>query len=205
MATKTLFKKAILARIEEGLESLSFCKKPVGFSRELQKDASGYVGLPVSTQLPRGRIGVAPVVGVIYLPLEHLLGTLSEVFRSRNDATLTVEVGYLAPQKKFIEWVFDPTLDASPEISKLIRAIETYGLPFMEEHTRLGSIIAELEANRFTVNDLRRYRLPVAFFLAKRRDEARRFIEQELKDLVSRTDSAADQFREFARAFMSLQ
>ena len=204
MTTKGAFKKAIVARIEAGLASLSFCKKPVGLSKELGRDASGYVGLPVSTHLPHNRIGIAPVVGVIYSPLEGLLGTVSEASQFRNDATLTVEVGYLTPQKKFMEWVFDPTLDAGSEITKVIRVIEEYGLPFMQEHLTLDQIITELEANRFTVNDLRRYRLPAAYVLAQRKDEARRFIEQELKELAPRTDSAANEFREFAQALMNL-
>jgi hypothetical protein len=200
--SKASLKKSVLARVEEGLTSLSFCKQRVGFSKEFGKDASGYVGLPVSTHLPHNRIGIAPVVGVVYSPLEKLLNKLSNSSSFVNDVTLTTEIGYLTPEARFLQWVFDPALTdiVDSEIAKIVRSIEQYGLPFMQKHTSLESIITELAATRYTVNDLRRYRLPVAYLLAGKRDEALKLVGQELEAMNGRTDPAATQYRDFAQA-----
>jgi uncharacterized protein YqcC (DUF446 family) len=194
------FKNSILARLETELGSLLFDKQPVGFSKALGKDTSGYLGLNVATRLPHHRIGIAPIVGVIHAPLEALVQELSKSSPFVNDVTLTSAVGYLTPQAKFLQWVFDPALTdlVESEIAKMIRAVREYGLPFMEEHTNLSQIIAELEAKRFTVNQVRRYRLPAAYLLARRKQEALRFVESELKELAAQTDSAASDFRDFA-------
>lgn len=201
--TKATFKNSILVIIQERLASISFYKKETGFSRELGKDTSGYVGLPVSSNLPKSRIGISPVVGITFRPIEDLLKMLSGSSLFLGGVTLTEALGYLTPEKRFLQWVFDPALPdlVAPEIAKIIRAVEEYGLPFMEEHITLNSIIAELEAKRFTVNDLRRYRLPAAYFLVGRREDALKFVEGELRELYKRTDEAATEFRHFAQAF----
>jgi hypothetical protein len=70
----------------------------------------------------------------------------------------------------------------------------------MREHTSLDRILGELEANRYTVSDLRRYRLPVAYLLAGNSEKALRTVGQELDAMEGRGDTAALQYREFAEA-----
>lgn len=203
MATNSALAKSVLKEIQNNLLALSFRKKGGGgFYKELQKDTRGYVGLNLATHLPNHRIGISPIVGVSYLPIEDHMQKLCTTSPFLNDATLTTAVGYLTPEKRFLQWVFDPALGdmVDSEIAKIMRSIEEYGLPFMQEHTSLDSIIEELEATRYTVNDLRRYRLPVAYLLAGRRDEALKFVEQELEAMKERTDPAAAQYRDFAQA-----
>lgn len=203
MATNSVLTKSVLREIHGNLQALSFRKKRGGgFYRELGEDTEGYVGLNLATRLPNKRIGISPIVGVSYLPVEDRIQKLCITSPFLNDVTLTTAVGYLTPEKRFLEWVFDPALGdiVDSEIAKIIRAIEQYGLPFMQEHTSLDSIIAELEATRYTVNDLRRYRLPVAYLLAGRKNEALKFVEQELEAMKERTDPAAAQYRDFAQA-----
>jgi hypothetical protein len=198
-SNKAAFAKPILTSVEERLASLSFYKKGGSFFLDLGKDTSGYVGFNVSTHLPQDRVGISPIVGVVYSPIEDLVAKLCRP-PFADGPTISTAVGYLTPEGRFLEWVFDPTLDATPEIVKMTRAIQEYGVPFMQEHTALHSIIAELEAKRFTINETRRYRLPAAYLLAGQKEEALRFVEQELKDLNTRTDPAAAQFRDFANA-----
>lgn len=202
MASNTAFVKAILMRIEEQFAKLSFSKKRGVFVRELGKDSFGYVGLNIATHLPQKRIGIAPIVGVIYRPAEELVKKLCGRFLSRYELTLTIAVGYLTPEARFLQWVFDPTMPeiVDSEITKIVRCIKEYGLPFMQEHTTLDSITAELEAKRYTFNEVRRYRLPVAYLLAGRRDEALKFIEQEMESMKESTDAASADYRGFAQA-----
>jgi hypothetical protein len=203
MATNSALAKSVLRGIQENLQALLFCKKRgEGFYRELGKDTDGYVGLNLATRLPNNSIGISPIVGVSYAPIEDRIQKLCTTSPFLNDATLTTAVGYLTPEKRFLQWVFDPALGDTmgSEIAKIARSIEQYGLPFMQEHTSLESIITELEATRYTVNDLRRYRLPVAYLLAGKRDEALKLLGQELEAMNERTDPAALQYRDFAQA-----
>jgi hypothetical protein len=203
MATNSALAKSVLREIQDNLQALSFCKKRGGgFYKELGKDTEGYVGLNLATRLPNNRIGISSIVGVSYLPIEDRIQKLCITSPFLNDATLTTAVGYLTPEKRFLQWVFDPALRdiVDSEIAKIIRSIEQYGLPFMQEHTSLDSIIEELEATRYTVNDLRRYRLPAAYLLAGKRDEALKLVGQELEAMRGRTDPAASQYRVFAQA-----
>jgi hypothetical protein len=195
--------KSISRSVERELASLSFYKKQKAFLWDLAKGISGWVGFNVSTNLPHDRVGVSPIVGLTYSPIEDLVKKLCRPPFSHGP-TLSTAVGYLTPESRFLEWVFDPTLDADPEIAKIIRAIQEYGVPFMREHASLHSIITELEGKRFTINDTRRYRSPAAYLLAGRKEEALRFVEQELKDLEGRTDSAGAQFRDYAKALKNL-
>jgi hypothetical protein len=139
---------------------------------------------------------------VSYLPVEKLIEKLCTPYPFGNRATLAISVGYLTPEENYLEWIFDPTNVelTNGEIAKVGRAIEEYGLPFMQGHTDMGSIIAELESKRYTVNDLRRYRLPAAYLLAGRRDDALSFIEKELEAMRGRSDAAALAYLNFARA-----
>lgn len=204
MATsKAAFAKSILTSVEERLASLSFCKKGGSFFLKLEKDTSGYVSFNVSTHLPQNRVGVSPIVGVVYSPIEDLVTKLCRP-PFADGPTISTAVGYLTPEGRFLEWVFDPTLDATPELVKMTRAIQEYGLPFIQEHTALHSIITDLEGKRFTINDTRRYRLPAAYLLAGRKEEALRFVEHELKDLDARTDPTTAQFRDFVNALKNL-
>jgi hypothetical protein len=196
------FTKSILARIEKRLESLSFHKERAGLVCDLEKESLGWIGLPVSTRLRHDRIGVAPVVGVVFKPIEELTKALSKSSQFVNELTLSTPVGYLTPEGKFLQWVFDPLMPTivDGEIDKILLAVRGYGLPFMREHSKLDMITDALEMSRFTITDLRRYRLPVAYLLAGRKNEALRIVEGELESIIGRTDSAAGDYRDFARA-----
>lgn len=201
MASNLTLAKTVLGTIQEKLEALLFRKKRGGgFTRSLGRDTEGYVGLNLAARLPKNRIGISPIVGVSYLPIEDRIEKLCIPSLCSNGATLMTAVGYLTPEKRFLQWVFDPVQDPAPEITRIARAIEDYGLPFMTEHAKLDSFIAELEANRYTINDLRRYRLPVAYWLAGKTNDAAKFLRRELETMRERTDQAAIQNRGFAEA-----
>lgn len=199
--SSTAFTKSILTAIEQRLKSLSFKKQPVGFLRALEPNVSGYVGLLVSTHLPRGRIGVSAVIAVISKPVEDAIRKLSDNSPYVNELTLSTQVGYITPEANYLQWIFDPALPelTGPEIEKIIRAIGKYGLAFMHEHTTLDSIITELEAKHFTTNEVRQYRLPVIYLLAGRREKALWFVNQELEKMRTRTDAVATTYRNFAQ------
>jgi len=199
--TKAEFTNSILIAIEQRLKSLSFKKRRPGFSKALEREISGYIGLPVSTHPPQKRIGVSAVVGVVSKTVEDAIRRFSCNSRYVNELTLSTQVGYITPEARFLQWVFDPDLPEliSPEIEKIVRAISEYGLPFMREHVALESIIAELENKRFTSNSVRRYRLPVAYLLAGQKGKALQFVREEIDAARNDTSAAAQDYEGFAQ------
>src|SRR4051812_27149866 len=125
MATNSALTKSVLRGIQENLQALSFYKKRGGgFYRELEKHTEGYVGLNLAVSLPN-RIGISPIVGVSYVPIEDRIQKLCTTSPFLNDATLTTAVGYLTPEKRFLQWVFDPSFGdvSDSEIAKIIRSV----------------------------------------------------------------------------------
>jgi len=197
---KAVFAKSILIEVEIRLGLLSFFKQNDALLKPLDQDASGWINFNVSTNHPSSRVGLSLFVGVLYSPIEDLVRRLCRQ-PFPYGPTISVALGYLTPEARFLEWIFSPEINTEEEIGKIILATKQYALPFMSKHTTLESIITELEAKRYTVNDLRRFRLPAAYLLANQKERSLELIKAEENGLGARTDPAALQFRDFAQAF----
>jgi hypothetical protein len=197
-----IFLKRILRDVTTQLALLSFSVYRGAFITKMEKGVLGWIALNISSHLPHERVGISPMVGVRYSPIEEKLEELVTDWIP-GGATLSISVGYLSPERRFLEWVFDPEFDNDTEISRMVSAVREYGLPFMKAHRPLSSIVDALEQNQFTNKETRRYRLPIAYQLAGRGDEARRFIDEQLEELRDRTDAAAVQYRRFAQALLT--
>jgi hypothetical protein len=199
--TKQSFLRELLKTIETGLLSLRLRKERRRFVCGLGDGALGVVGLNVTTHRGDGCIGFVPIVGVRYEPIEAKLEAWSKEGRPVG-TTIQIPVGYVTPEKRFLEWLFEPgSSDNDAEIARMVRAIRDYGLPFMKSHSTLEALTDALEASNFTNKQMRSYQLPIAYLLQGKTDEALSMISQELAGLGPRNDAAAQNYKSFAENF----
>lgn len=166
------------------------------------QDAVGVVNLNIATN--RGEyVGVNPIVGVRYRPIEDKVEEWSgEKALTVVGTTITTPLGYVTPNQTYMEWSFRPGTDTAAEIAQIMRSIQDYGLPFMMKHSTLAAVTKALEEGHFTYNDSRRYRLPVAYLLQGKSQLAVQMVNEELSRLETRVDGAAQDYRKFAERFL---
>jgi hypothetical protein len=85
---------------------------------------------------------------------------------------------------------------------EIVRAINGYGEPFMKQEGDLATIIRDLETLRFTNQTSASHRLPIAYRLAGRADEAHAYLIQHWKDISDRNDLAAHEMKVFFNALL---
>jgi hypothetical protein len=203
MTTKQQFLRELISKIGSELEASSFKKKKRSFVREVGGEALGVVGLNVTTHRADGYIGVIPIVGVRYEPIEAKVEEWSGEERPNVvGTTISIPLGYVTPEKTFMEWLFGSGVDTIAEIGRMIRMLQDYGLPFMMAHGNLVAITEALKESNFTNNESRRYRLPVAQLLQGKSHIAVQMVNDEASRLESRTDEAAQSYRKFATRFL---
>ena len=199
MTPKKFLLRTVLSELDRRLAELMFRKKKGVFVREFGADTLGSVGLNTITGLPQQRIGVNPIISIVHQPLNKLLYEIMPECSVLNDPGLRTPIGYLTPEKRYLEWVFDPGIDNITEIDKIIAAIKMYGIPFMESHTSLESIICELERRQFVDIEGKRFLLPIAYLLSGRRKKAIEFVDKQLVEIEGRTDVVAAEYRALAK------
>jgi hypothetical protein len=151
------------------------------------------VGLNTATHRDDGLVGINPVVGMRQDAVENLV---SELTGHRSVATLSTSLGYLMPERRYIEWAFG-TADLSIAMS-LRDSLRMFGYPAMESLSSSDAIIESLQKCRMTLNEDRRYRLPAAYLLQGKKDIAIQELHRELENIGERTVLAAAEFRRFA-------
>lgn len=206
MLKKQQFVNQIAKIIEEGLAAagLELRKSGLVYTFPLSDGMTGWVGLNIATSRSDGRIGVNPVVGVRSEQVEGLVKQLGVETRGGPAATVSTALGYLMPEKKFLEWLFDqsPDFDYVSEAKKIALAIGIYGIPFMRATASLGAVIDNLEHLRFSFKESAMYRLPAAYILADKLDFAVSYVNDQLRAMAGRQDDAARRYGEFARALL---
>ena len=90
------------------------------------------------------------------------------------------------------------------EAEKLIARVRQYAVPFIESNASLPAIVANLEQMRPTTNkESATYWLPVAYLVQGNAGRARRYVQNQLTAIKTRTDMAANAYRQFAGKFLS--
>jgi hypothetical protein len=197
MSPEAEFGRRLKAMIDAEMLFLPFRRENNSFVVDLAKDTVGILHFSLTTQRSDGRVGVYPTIGVQFEPIESRCEG-----RSRDgymSMTISTALGYVTPEKRFLEWLFEPTFDNQSEVRRMISAVKLYGLPFMQSHSSLDQIVNALEKKEFTFNDSRSRRLPIAYLLQGKKDQASAFLNQELSALGEQSDSAAERYREFAK------
>jgi len=204
MSEKTKLLNEAVGVIERELAVFGIRKSRSFYTCAIDRNVSGWVGLNFTKSRSDGRVGINPIVGVRNESVESLVERLSNQAGARPAATLSISLGYLMPEKRYLEWLFEPepTFDYVSEAKKVATAIEVYGLPFMKTNATLGAVIENLEHLRFSFKESAVYRLPVAYLLAGKPDLVAKYVSGQLEALGARQDDAALQYRVFGTALL---
>jgi hypothetical protein len=188
---------SILTVISRLLMTIGFKRQSQLFLKQITEENVGWLGLNISKQHLGGGIGVSPTVGLRFKPIEDVVQRILQSKTIRP--TLASSLGYLMPEQRYLEWVFPPdeTFDLELESEKIVKAIDVYGEPFIKQKGDLVTIIRDLETPRFTDKISASYRLPIAYRLAGRPDEAHAYLVEHLKNISDRNDIAAQEMKAF--------
>jgi hypothetical protein len=127
----------IISIVESKLKRLGFRKTKSIYVCPLAEDACGWLGLSTATHRSDGRVGINPVVGVRHERIEKMLEDLLR--ESRASATISIPLGYLTPDRRFLEWLFEPPpFDCRSECERMVQTVELYGIPFMKSKNQAG-------------------------------------------------------------------
>jgi hypothetical protein len=170
----------------------------------VKQDFLGLVGLNIASHRSDGLVGVIPMVLLECLPLAAAVNRLTGRKAGNQQPSLSTALGYLMPENRFLEWLFDPKEELSrSEVTRMCHAIERYGVPFLNENASLERIIKSLEQYTFSFKDVAMYHLPVAYQLEGEREKARKYVNVQIEELKGRDDLDAREYSVFANKFLS--
>ena len=196
---KKQFLLEILTVSHSELLRLGLMKDKVAYTYSIGEEIKGWLALGTTVNEGPERVGINPTVGVLHEAIEKLVQEYCGMERSRQGATLTTNLGYVMPEKRFLIWVLEPSpFEWVHEVKKMVEAVEVYGMPFMRSNATLEKIIDNLEHHRYIDKDSAAYRLPVAYFLTGQTDRAKDYTREYLAELGERNDTAAQLYKNFA-------
>ncbi|MGA3093246.1 MAG: hypothetical protein ABSD75_32025 [Terriglobales bacterium] len=194
-------------------ETISAELAPSGFSlkkgslvTQLSSGFTGSIGLNFSLNRTDGLIGLNPIASIVCRQIEDALVDLTEGAERRPLPSLSTALGYLTPENRFLEWLFDPNAPPTGHIlesKRIAELIVLYGIPFLREHSSISAIVGCLEESRFSFVERADYHLPVAYRLLGEGQKAEALVKRRLSDFDKRRDIAANQYRRFAGNFLS--
>jgi len=156
------------------------------YSREITPGAMGVVRLNAATKYG---FSINPLIGIQYLPLEHLLAELKEwsFHPTKCGDSIASPIGYLGPAHMLWEWKFEEGRDNAATVDEMVREITTTGFRYMEENCTLEKICERLAVDRHFMmgNDV--YQLPVGYLMLGRFDEAEKVVRDELAKIAAHT------------------
>jgi hypothetical protein len=200
MTEKADLLEQVQSIIERELVRLGARKKWNVYVLPLRENVSGWIGLGRLTNCGPHRVGISPTVGVRHEQIESIIKRLSEW--KRPAPTISTNVGYLMPERGYIEWIFESSpFDYMAEAEKVAKTIGLHGLPFMKANSSLDTIVDDLESLLFTYKESAAYRLPAAYLVAGKRDRAIAYVQRHQESLVGNPD-AADRYGRFAKALV---
>ncbi len=188
------FKQAVLLKCYDALEV-------EGFTRYRKQDVDWpmehgfhcWVGL--NTGLEKEHLDINPFVGVHVVPIMKLYTSLEGRKYSRSTATYAVHMGELTPKEQAFR--FTRQTDVAEEAARLARLYADVGLSYA---LSIGTYELLLPLLRDRVPMLGAYpeRVASCLHLMGRKDEARSFVEEFLKE-------HRDYFEGFAVPFLKMQ
>lgn len=184
----------IVPGCERALVEIGFRRVDRGLVvRELRAGFTGSIGLNVATRTAPGAVGVNPVVGVRWKSVEHLL---EELGYAGTGATIYTPLETLVDGRPELMWWFESVEDVRPVAATIADAVASCGVPFMEAHADPEACLRFIE--RELPREQRAYRLPVAFLVVARPQDAEEALERGLKLAGARSNPWAVAYREFA-------
>ncbi len=194
------FVSHVFALAAEQLARVGFQKRKADiFTVAVNEEVVGWLGL--NKALYRGGVlQINPVVGVRHQKLESRVAELlGQKPHQYIPASISTNVGYLMPEKKYVAWSFQEDANCEAPVAEMVAAIEKFGRPFMEQHAALATLNhALLNSKRSTPPDQLDYRIAAASDLLGKHREAETFVDAKLREIGNRNDEAAELFRKFA-------
>jgi hypothetical protein len=206
MTVSKAFTKAVLALLQERLSTLGFRKRKQQISvLPVSEDVIGLIGLNKATGgRGPGVLEINPVVGVRNQRVERLVAELSgEPYDELNPFSAAANVGYLSPQSSYQPFLFTEAVAMGGTADQLVDAVRMFALPFIDANATLATLVKTMGSARFAFQFLSAYRIPIALHLLGKGVDAEVLVKDELAKLGSRTDEAAQRFRDFAGRFQT--
>lgn len=176
------------------LKQEGFRRGPYGvLLRPIRSRYEMFVGLNTVTYSGGRVVGINPVMGLRDDVLEKFV---TELTGHRAIVTLTISLGYLMPERRYIEWEF-----RTPDLAianGLLDSIRRFGCPAMESLSSPEAVIEALRNRQMIDNQSRAYRLPAAYFVQGEKESAIQEVRSELAAIRERNDPAAKEYRLFA-------
>ncbi|WP_146843993.1 hypothetical protein [Cellulomonas composti] len=190
------------AACRERLASAGFQARAGGvFTRAVDGEVLGWLGLNRAVGGGGGLVEVNPVVGVRHQALEALIAELLGAKPHRYvPATLSSSLGYLMPASRYRPWMFGAEAPVGVVADELVAAVVEYGMPYVQRHGSLTAIV-EAMARGEGVREFVAVRLPVGYLLLGEAQRALGALEASESAIAHRQDLAAQRFRGFAAAF----
>lgn len=187
------YKRAILLKCYDALAAEGFTRyRKEGVDWPLENGFHCWVGL--NTALEKEYVEINPFVGVHVVPIMKLYTALEGRKYSRSIATYAVHMGELAPKEPVFR--FTRQIDVEAEAARLARLYVSVGLPYAESIASYERLLPLLQS-RLPMLGAYPERVASCLYLMDRKDEARSFVEDFLKD-------NRDYFEGFAVPFLKL-
>lgn len=197
-------RKQVDAAIVTALDAAGYMKAPREahiFLKPLAEGVKGWVSY-FAERTETGAIDVTPKIGVRHDRIHDLVDRFEPHRQLYAGPTASIILGYLLPENNpSLVWRFDHETPPDEVANGLAEYIVRYGEPWMRERIPHDAIIEQVRFDERGSSPVNPERLPVALWLAGRRDEARAALGAELSKAADRTDAAAENFRQFADRF----
>ena len=168
--------QVVSARLQPG----GFRCKRGFFIKEKSSEIQHWIALPHNIPDKNGPVYFAANIGIRVRPLHQLLEQIGYSRGGQLTPVFTINVGYLAPDKRWTEWPFVRSAFSDDSAEHLGQHIIRYGLPFQESFTDLRRVYAGCQ--KYGIKDYNRVRLPVLRFVmgepAEAVHDARRALEE---------------------------
>lgn len=186
------------------LKRHGFTAKRRGILLQAGGDTSvtGWLGLNLASWDMPNSLKINPVVGVRHVQLEAIL--VSTAGWTPPLACVSRPLGYLMPQRTFIQWDFLPTGDLAAVAADLAAAVAAHGQPFIDHWSNWETFARDLGDSDLLMEHTRFILLPAVAALDGDHQRARQLLDEELKRTADREDAYATAYREFTRKFTEI-
>jgi len=187
------YKQVVLKHCYDALEAVGFTRfRKEGVDWPFENGFHCWVGL--NNALEKDYVEVNPFVGVHVAPIMKLYTELEGQKYNRGIATYAVHMGELVPKERAFR--FTRQTDAEAEASRLARLYVNVGLPYAQSMASYEKLLPLLK-KRIPMLGAYPERVASCLYLMDRKDEARAFVEEFVKQ-------QPDYFEGFAVPFLKL-
>ncbi len=187
----------ILSKIGDQLQKRGFTRRAdCIYMKPFGGAVQGWIGLNRASRF--GSMEINLVVGVRYSCIEEMTARLmGKAVEETSPPTIAMNVGYTREEGNYLAVIFDSEESVQSRLDELARALDDWGLPFIEKNSDLSTMIATMGTSPHLMPEQTAYRLPVALHIAERDAEARVILDENMRVRGGRADLAAKRYLAF--------